>query len=158
MRLFIGSYARIRSYETVQDDFSAMKATWVAPDNLHLTYAFFPKVSDPAPLLKTLHSLPLKKASPPLRGLGSFDDTILYAGIDSETVAFNARLIRQAFKLSMQTFHPHITLARIKRCDPSSLKEVLAGYEGKELGILDSEILLIRSTLTSQGPLYEAIG
>ncbi|MEX0569156.1 MAG: 2'-5' RNA ligase family protein, partial [Candidatus Njordarchaeota archaeon] len=53
------------------------------------------------------------------------------------------------------TFHPHITIARVKRYT-SDLKQIMKSLEDTDIGpFIVKSVKLKKSTLTSRGPIYE---
>lgn len=55
-------------------------------------------------------------------------------------------------------FHPHLTLARVKFVkDKKDFMEKLKKIPGKEIEFSVSSFKLIKSTLTPEGPVYEAV-
>ena len=55
-------------------------------------------------------------------------------------------------------FHPHVTICRIKEYDKKALKNLLRQYENTRFGEdLVDRVALIKSSLTSVGPIYTVI-
>ena len=157
MRLFIGSFAKLDSYESLKQEFSALKLTWVKEENLHLTYAFFPDEQDAKLLLEGLKELPLEHKALEIKGMSTFGEKILYAKVDDETVHKNYKLIHEKFSGEIKRFDPHVTLARIKTQESTLIQQALSQVKSKHLGTLCLEILLIQSTLTPQGSIYKVL-
>ena len=157
MRLFIASFAKLDSYEKLKQQCSHLNLAWMREEKLHLTYAFFPNEKDPSTLLKGLKELPLEQKDMEVQGLGCFGKKILYAKVEDEILYKNYELIRSRFGGEVQSFEPHVTLARIKEYDDNLYKELLSQNRTQHLGRLSLEIVLVQSTLTDQGSIYKTV-
>ncbi|MCW1931789.1 RNA 2',3'-cyclic phosphodiesterase [Pararhodobacter zhoushanensis] len=143
----------------------------VPEENFHVTLVFLD--SQPEPLLEELHYAldGLSLTAPTLRidGLGTFggnDPDALYARIAPDPVltALQAKLAQTARRIGIavkaRKFVPHITLARFRKGE--MLPGTLASAIGA-LGPLTSppwtppELILTRSTLRADGPVYDPL-
>ncbi|MFD7863545.1 RNA 2',3'-cyclic phosphodiesterase [Streptomyces sp. NPDC057682] len=118
---------------------------WNRVEDWHLTLAFLGEV--PAELVPRLCA-PLARVAgvhrPPrlaLRGSGTFDDRVLWSGVDGELDALHrlAGAVRSVVREcgvpgGDRVLRPHLTLARARRGDLSSVGAVaadLAGFSGR---------------------------
>lgn len=150
---------------------------WTAPRNIHLTLRFLGEISEEQ--LRDAQTIPETDKLPnafslAARGLGAFPmlraPRILWAGVAPETESDRDRLrhLQQmteswARRLGLapesRPYSPHITLGRIRR-PGSHLRQLMDDLIAREC---DSgfcrigELLLIESTLTSEGSNYEVV-
>ncbi len=147
---------------------------WVAPQNLHVTLHFLgDTLAERVPVL----SAAMKKSSggvQPFRitaeGLGFFPNErrprVLWCGIaeGARQIAGLYRTLGEAlshadFTLDRRPFHPHFTLAYVrKNAERNALREsassVAAGSSGTSEPMEASRVVLMQSTLTPQGSIY----
>ncbi|MCK5180642.1 MAG: RNA 2',3'-cyclic phosphodiesterase, partial [Candidatus Omnitrophica bacterium] len=147
---------------------------WVKPENIHLTLKFLGdvKLKKIDALKQTLDGL-LQGSGPvdiELARLGAFPGIeypkVLWAGLKDEdgkiaqkVFALEDGLGRTGFKKEDKPFHPHVTIGRTR--SPKNLKllsEALSNYP-LPIGLKQTalHITLYKSTLTSQGPIYESL-
>ncbi|MGW3633969.1 RNA 2',3'-cyclic phosphodiesterase [Streptomyces sp. NPDC005122] len=114
---------------------------WNRIEDWHITLAFLGELpAGTVPLLRpSLAGLaadhqPLRLA---LRGSGTFDDRVLWSGIDGDLDGLRmlAAAVRTAVKNCGVAFEdrplrPHLTLARARRGDRSSAEEIAEGFAG----------------------------
>lgn len=161
---------------TVETDFAGLGCDikWVKPENAHLTLKFLGDVK-----IKKIESISqtLKEVSAnmsPIRtglsGLGVFPGTkqprVLWVGLedpDKKIVrlaeSVDSALGNIGFAKEKRAFTPHITLGRLRSGkNVSSLMGRLQSYTLPP-GIKQTiaHITVFKSTLTSQGPIYEAL-
>ena len=148
---------KLDNFEAFKKRYADLYARWTGESNLHLTYAFFPEEQDPRKLLELLRMLPLEEKEVSICGLGHFGKKVLYARVDDETIHRNRAKIDAVLSGVHEDFDPHVTLARIKSYDEALIARIIAENETVVLGRLESSIHLIKSTLTSQGAVYEVI-
>ncbi|MFJ9456482.1 RNA 2',3'-cyclic phosphodiesterase [Kitasatospora sp. NPDC101447] len=111
---------------------------WNRIEDWHITLAFLGELPSTAvPLLRSV--LAGRAASHPalqlsLRGGGQFDDRLLWSGIggDLEGLHLLAADVRElvrscGIEFGGRPLRPHLTLARARRDDPTSVPEVAAG-------------------------------
>jgi len=150
---------------------------WVAPDNIHLTLQFLGEVP-----LSTLTALkialqPVAGSQEPfvinIRGIGAFPNNrhprVIWAGLQAPAnlmtlQTLTSRTIQQTgIQVEDRTFSPHLTLGRVKRdaapFDLHTLSSTLEKLTAGDMGIVRVQsITLFRSDLSSQGPIYTALG
>jgi len=145
----------------------AVKA--VAADQQHVTLKFLgdtqpQRIADVARVLSDVilahHAFCTR-----LFGVGAFPHaerpSVIWAGLDeAETLCeiasdLEARLEEFGFAREGRAFHPHLTLARIKRRPPAELFDSLDEYKTAEFGTVSIErVELIKSELSPDGPIY----
>ncbi|MGW4894735.1 RNA 2',3'-cyclic phosphodiesterase [Kitasatospora sp. NPDC004240] len=114
---------------------------WNRIEDWHITLAFLGELPSTAvPLLRSV--LAGRAASHPtlrlaLRGGGHFDERLLWSGIDGDLdglhrLATDVReLVRSCgIEFRERPLHPHLTLARARRDDPTSVPRAAAGLTG----------------------------
>ena len=145
-----------------------MSASWVRPENYHLTLRFLGEID---PML----SIPLDSATRrvtrtvapfdlSITQLGLFPDAgrprVLWAGGASERFERLARSLGQTieelgFPLDRRPASPHVTLARIKGRPDPALEQVLSALDslpGWRIPV--DRIVLMESELTPRGAVY----
>ena len=143
----------------------------VSPAQLHITLKFFGDVSlsqvkqivRQVDIVKDRHS----HFEIEIKGLGVFPHykrpTVLWAGIVPET---EIRSCAEDLAASMEvigfakerSFHPHLTLARIKKKPPEDFQEWFKLYETTDWQtVAVSSMELFQSELTSKGPIYRIL-
>ncbi|MFE6664569.1 RNA 2',3'-cyclic phosphodiesterase [Streptomyces sp. NPDC057697] len=115
---------------------------WNRIEDWHITLAFLGELPvGTVPLLRPVlaglaadHPRPLRLA---LRGSGTFDDRVLWSGIDGDLDELHmlAADVRTAVKgcgiaFEDRPLRPHLTLARARRGDGSSAGEIAEGFAG----------------------------
>ncbi|HLS89020.1 MAG TPA: RNA 2',3'-cyclic phosphodiesterase [Sphingobacteriaceae bacterium] len=145
---------------------------WVAPANYHITLQFFGDVEQPvlAELRSALgESLAGAAAfTVELAGLGAFPSPaaprVLWAGCrqGSRELADLARRVAEAgasvgLSLQDRRFHPHVTLARLRRPQPEAWTRLAAAAEQVWGRWPAAQVNLYSSRLTPQGPIYKII-
>ncbi|MEO0102704.1 MAG: RNA 2',3'-cyclic phosphodiesterase [candidate division WOR-3 bacterium] len=142
---------------------------WVAPENLHITLIFLGEISE-----RFLREVQIEVAkvveqrkgfSIKLGGFGAFPSVknprVLWIGVSSggkEVEELQGSLVdnlaRIGFKPEERKFHPHLTIGRVK----GIMKEIdlwERKYESEAVPV--NSIVLFKSTLTPNGPIYEKI-
>ena len=146
---------------------------WVLPENAHLTVRFLGD-TDPSLLPRlqalvdeTARSFPAVEVA--VDRLGVFPDLrrprVIWAGLAEVPAALPAlaeqveRRVREfGFPPEKRGFKPHITIGRVKRDRRlSRLPDVIADYRMSPLSFRLDRLVLFQSTLTPQGPLYDAL-
>jgi len=133
----------------------------VSPDNLHFTLMFLGH-ADPSAIIKKLAEISFKAFNISLKGLGSFDKRIIWAGTVSKELDSLANLIRKqlnSFKADDKPFQSHVTLARIKSLQNiEDLNIVIKKYEHFKFGEMKVDrFILYNSDLSSGKPVYVRI-
>lgn len=146
---------------------------WVAPRNIHLTARFLgdteeAKVTKLSQLIDTVagaHSC----VTSSLTQLGAFPNLkrprVIWAGIGegaeelgkiARDVELRMRQLR--FEPESKGFKSHLTLGRVRegaQLDPFA--EFMAGYALQPTSLVFDRLVLYKSTLTPQGPIYERL-
>ncbi|MBN2567214.1 RNA 2',3'-cyclic phosphodiesterase [Candidatus Woesearchaeota archaeon] len=177
MRLFLGIWLSAGARDHLAALISSIRPAlhaddrlaFVRQENLHLTLLFLGEVRDSMAgrIQKVLSGLDAIGFSLALTGIGAFPSPakprVIWAGISPEEPVralyqrICAVLAPSGFS-GEKGYHPHITLARVKRLGPaSSLPLRLNRTKVMPLPLDVSSFSLIRSELTPQGPLYSTI-
>lgn len=146
---------------------------WVETHNLHLTLKFLGNVREELiPHVSATLDVIARQSTPfefDVAGVGGFPNInrprVLWVGVTATDELFKLQeQIECAMeKLGMpkeeRTFHPHITIGRVK--SPHGLLhtlETLKKFEKEQFGRVPvKHIVLMRSDLTPSGPIYNAI-
>ncbi|MFE1285675.1 RNA 2',3'-cyclic phosphodiesterase [Streptomyces sp. NPDC058751] len=118
---------------------------WNRIEDWHITLAFLGELPvGTVPLLRPPLAVLAAARRPPslaLRGSGHFDDRVLWSGIDGDLGELHALAadVRTTVKdcgitFAERPFRPHLTLARARRGDHTSVDEIallLAGFTGR---------------------------
>lgn len=162
------------------DKYSAVsrQVKWTKPENLHLTLRFLGNVDvQVVPQLQMIMDAmagSFESFTYSLRGVGCFPSpqrpSILWIGADkgakslvSLAVFLEDNLSGLGFKRENRPFKPHITIGRIKfalnKMFTQEIKNIMHNDQNMEFGqFMVTEILLIKSVLTSAGPVYTIVG
>ena len=177
VRIFIGFFASKSIQEYVEkireqaDDF--IKGKWVEPQNYHMTFHFIGEVPEEKimDIIKAVQEVSQrhKAIKVKYRSLGVFPDLdrarVLWIGVaegEDELRNLAKDIYHTNRKLGIKSdskpFHSHVTICRIKEYDKKKLKALLRKYENTSFGedTVDS-ISVIRSSLTSVGPIYSVL-
>jgi len=139
----------------------------VEPQNLHLTLKFLGDMSEENvnEVVKVLSTIKFDAFEMELSGIGVFPSTdrinVIWIGATgrvSELVReINLQLTKIGIPEDDRAFEAHLTIARVKR-KPEKLKERLKALENIHIGAQKvTSFVLKKSTLTSQGPIYEDV-
>lgn len=149
---------------------SSASIKFVEPQNLHVTLYFLDEIPEHA--IKIISDIIKKCISEQkpfemrLCTVGAFPSTkrprVIWVGItkNAETITQIANCLKKqlplhGFRRETREFHPHVTLARVKRYT-SDLKHIIESIKDIDLGSLFvNSIKLKKSILTSRGPIYE---
>ena len=155
---------------------SAIK--WIKPENLHLTLRFLGNVSDNTVpvLVSILESIAMEEKSflISLRNTGVFPSlrkpSVLWIGIDKGageckkiSTVLNNRLTEIGLTEESRIFKPHITIGRSKKNVPPQhlahlYERIIKESADRFIGACQMDsILLIKSTLTREGPIYTTV-
>lgn len=178
MRLFIAFplAVEVKDYfGTVINDLRAHSndIRWVAPKNIHLTARFLGDTED-AKLTKLNQLIDTVAGthgavSTALTRLGAFPNLkrprVIWAGIGEgaetlEKIARDVELrVRQLrFEPESKGFKSHLTLGRVREgARLEGFAEILERYALEPMPITFDRLVLYKSTLTSQGPIYERL-
>jgi len=151
-------------------------AKWVAPENLHLTLKFLGEMPDQSvrdlavdleelealatfllPLDRIVHPVPSRRRATMLW------TTLLDPEGAGERLArsIDAIASRRGIAPDPRDFKPHITLCRARHPLPAPsfepAEETARAVLGSQRSVSVSRVTLYRSTLTSDGPIYEML-
>ncbi len=150
----------------LQDELRRAEADvrWVRPETLHLTLRFLGEI-DASAASRLGKDLAAEAAGrPPLpisiEGAGLFP-TVVWVGCRGELAPLAAAVDAVARAAGLpadgKPFVPHVTIGRVKTT--RNVERLRAALPGGPLGaFVARELLLVRSTLTPAGPIYEGAG
>jgi len=144
----------------------------VEPENLHITLKFLGEI-DPKDIdiIKKVIETHAKKFSPfriSIEKLGAFPSIrsprVIWVGIEENkdkivelAQAISYDLEKIGFRREKREFHPHVTIARVKKHN-RALIDFINANKDKYFGTLTvGEILIKKSKLTPMGPEYTTI-
>lgn len=147
------------------------KATWVRPENLHFTLRFFGDITPAQRDLISTHFLESTRSISAfeivVRGLGTFPNTrrpaVVWIGAatgGNQLGALNAAAEEAASQIGLppdaNTYHPHVTLGRIRNAfELGSLPTLLESRGVFDAGAFRAErVALLESTLSAEGAHY----
>ena len=139
----------------------AVHGNFVRPEIVHITLKFLGDVLD-SDIKKWVRKINLINFEPfqiTLKGLSAFPSEGSARVIFIETDKGREEIMEIEKQLSHDSrFKAHATIARVKKKDTKRLKELFEKYRNEEFGYFTcSKISLMKSTLTSRGPIYEEI-
>jgi RNA 2',3'-cyclic 3'-phosphodiesterase len=153
---------------------STLTASWVAPENMHLTVRFIGHVDDSrVPAILEVLTPPLDVAPfhvafgacgmfppsgpPRVIWIGLAEGLPSLAAIHHE---FDRRLLPFGFEPERRPFSAHLTLARIKDAPKgarAALRDALAGADPRVPESAVNRATIFRSHLSPKGPRYERL-
>jgi 2'-5' RNA ligase len=165
-----------KKIEGIQEDLKSSRADvrWVSPEKIHLTLKFFGNIDESKidPIVKSIEG-PTQTTSPfslRIQGVGAFphlrNPRVIWVGfVDGKDflTSFQKQLERELKKIGFEpeerTFHPHLTLGRMKS---SKGREELTGrmerHNEEEFGDFQVErVVLFKSDLKPTGPIYTSL-
>lgn len=177
MRIFIGTPCpSLHSLKSLLQDLEKSEADLkvVDPENMHITFKFLGDVDEERVprLLDTLRSTAFPPPfEVPIEDVGAFPNwnklNVIWAGLKDPDGLLQqvARTLEDAtsemgWAREKRPFHAHVTLARRRgKKGKSDAKRILDATRGKRFGDLSvDKIVVFQSTLTPEGPVYEAAG
>jgi 2'-5' RNA ligase len=149
---------------------SGFPIRWVAIENMHLTLIFLGEVEEnflnkvKEQLILAVKNAKLFEAN--LTGLGAFPSQrsprVIWVGMDkgkNEAIDLQAMvekpLVTIGYKPEDRKFHPHLTIGRVKGAVKEPAKIFETKYISRNFPV--KSIVLFKSTLRPQGPIYEKI-
>jgi len=163
----------LKKIEEVQEDLKLSRADvrWVSPEKIHLTLKFFGNIDESKiePIVKSIEGQ--VRTTPPfslnVRGVGGFPNSknprVIWMGlVDGKEVlvSFQKQLERELEKIGFEpegrTFHPHLTLGRMRSSKGrEELVERMESHKEEEFGDFQVErVVLFKSDLRPTGPIY----
>lgn len=151
---------------------------WVSASGIHLTLKFLGEVAPSRieGIQDTMNAVAAAQSPFELsiRGIGSFPNNrrprVVWVGVEDPSgslartqKALEDRLSELGFEREDRSFHPHLTLGRVRReasaTEAQELGESLAGAVAREIGNLRvEELSLMRSELRPTGAVYSRMG
>ncbi|MGZ8847378.1 MAG: RNA 2',3'-cyclic phosphodiesterase [Pyrinomonadaceae bacterium] len=150
-----------------------VRASWTREDNIHLTLKFLGDV--PVNQIESLAQALMRAATQTpdfdlvIRDCGSFPTRgkpkVLWIGIDDPSsnlpklqAAVEDECAKAGFDRDQRSFHPHLTIARLRNPKGArSLAELHQEIGFEPVSVSVSEVCLIRSELSSAGSRYTVI-
>lgn len=151
------------------------KIKWISPGQSHLTLKFFGSISEELigkvsqTLLKVLFDCPRIHLS--LKGIGAFPNLfrprVIWAGLGGETEtlqevyqAIEQALVPLGIPKENRPFHPHLTLGRnkLKEVNEPLYRLLRQWSNGESEPFVVQEVILFKSDLKPQGPVYTKLG
>lgn len=176
MRTFICIEIEEKTIKKISDLIEDLKKEefdikWVEEKNLHITLKFLGEVSlsTVEKISYILKKLKFNKFEIDFKGLGVFPDfsypRVLFIGIEEgkENIINISKILDKEFSSlgfnREKNFSPHLTIGRIKSTkNKEKLLRLVKEKEKENFGKIEAEeIVLMKSTLTQKGPIYEPI-
>ncbi|WP_457593010.1 RNA 2',3'-cyclic phosphodiesterase [Hydrogenimonas sp.] len=160
MRLFLGSFANVEFYDEIRRDMARFfDAKWVEPKNLHLTWLYLGEQQSATPVIDRLQPLKMLPRMPlSMQGYGTFGSPlprVFYLKTSRVvTSVIHTKISELLGSEEEEAFHPHITMARIKKVHANGYEHFESPWMSEPLGIVEPAIYLIESRLTPAGPIY----
>jgi 2'-5' RNA ligase len=144
----------------------------VEVENIHITLKFLGDIEDHQveEVSRVISNITFKPFEFTVEGVGVFPNlkrpTTIWAGISSGVGELanlfnlvNGVLAKLGFEKDRRRFHPHLTIARVRRGqNRDKLVDALLGLEEMEFGqVKVDRIYLKKSVLTSKGPIYSTL-
>jgi 2'-5' RNA ligase len=167
----------LRKIEEVQGDLRTTHADvrWVSPEKIHLTLKFFGNIEESRidSIFESIEK-PIRNTLPfslKVRGIGAFpqmkNPRVIWIGLveEREVLAtlqkqIETQLEKIGFQPEDRSFHPHLTLGRMKSSrSKGDLVGMIEKYKEEEFGDLQVErVVLFKSDLRPSGPIYTPLG
>ncbi len=172
MRLFIAIdlNKRVKDYlYDLQRKISIPGANLSFSSGFHITLKFLGEVNENRLdlLKKRLRNIEFTPFTIRTSGVGFFRKKsqirVVWAGIEpkEEIEILQKRIEKTLFEMGFEKdkkFHPHITIARVKRLKKNEdFIENLKNIEKRQIPVFVDSFVLFSSQLTSQGPIYTVI-
>ncbi len=175
VRVFVGFFSTKTIQEQVErvkeQAYYFVKGKWVEPQNYHMTFQYIGEVPEEKlmDIIKGVQEV--SQRNKPIRvkykSLGVFPDIdkakSLWIGVSEGADKLRA-LAKDVYKTNKKygikgdRIYPHVTICRIKEYDKEKLKNLLKRYKNYYFGEdLVDRISIIRSSLTSIGPIYSVL-
>jgi 2'-5' RNA ligase len=178
MRLFIASPLPVEIEEMLGKVIFDLKqkrgkVKWVAPKNIHLTLKFLGEVSEEKiePIKGAIQTVASRhrQVESVIDKVGAFPDfrrpRVVWAGISGNiellqnlAAEIESEMEKLGFEEEKREFRSHLTLGRVK--DSSSVGELAEAIKVYEIGpesVTFESLVLFKSTLTPQGPIYDRL-
>jgi len=165
-----------RSVKNIQDQLkkTGCNAKWVGPENIHMTLKFLGDVDSKKidGIKQAIVNLfkNIKPFTVELTQLGFFPNInrprTLWVGLKDDgqqlnkmAVLIKKALVKIGFREDQRSFSPHITIGRIRSSENIKVlpRSILEYRIPEGLTQTTSNVILYKSTLTSEGPVYEPL-
>lgn len=151
------------------------KVKWVTPEQIHITVRFLGETEKgQAPLIKKMLDKVASKYDSfdlSIDRIGGFPNLnkprVIWTGFtDNDQINIMARMVKEVeydirrlgFEPDEKRFRPHLTLGRVKISEGlDDLLETIKSFQMKPIPVKLDKLRLYKSTLTSQGPIYECL-
>jgi 2'-5' RNA ligase len=167
-RLFIALELPQRCRETLANLAHPIRgARWLAADQLHLTLAFLGDVSGDAEVLlrEKLAAVRVPPFILPVEGVGTFGGSypsVIWAGVGSghpHLFALHKRvhdaLFAARFDPELRSFHPHVTVARLRDVSAPTLRPFLKKHAADEFDLVETTHFALMSSISGpDGSVY----
>lgn len=167
-RLFIALELPQRCRETLANLAQPIRgARWLAADQLHLTLAFLGDVSGDAEVLlrEKLAAVRVPPFILPVEGVGTFGGSypsVIWAGVGSghpHLFALHKRvhdaLFAARFDPELRSFHPHVTVARLRDVSAPTLRPFLKKHASDEFDLVETTHFALMSSISGpDGSVY----
>ena len=175
VRVFVGFLSTKTIHEHVErlreQAYYFVKGKWVEPQNYHITFQYIGEVPEEKlmDIIKGVQEV--SQRNKPIRvkyrSLGVFPDIdkarVLWIGVSKGADELRA-LAKDVYKTNKKYGikgdhnYPRVTICRIEEYDKEKLKNLLKRYQNYNFGEdLVDRISIIRSSLTSIGPIYSVL-
>lgn len=167
MRLFIAiplSQEITNHIEEIQQKLPKQTAQLTIAKHPHITIKFLGETtpSDTKKIQEELSAIRFQSFQAKTNGIGLFTDQVIWVGVDPHKPLDELRKkvntsLKELFPKN-DKFHPHITLARIKKIlDEKDFKNALKKIEIKDLKFTIDKFVLMQSTTDSNGSAYKEL-
>lgn len=162
-------HALVSHAARLRELFPEVAASWTREDNLHLTIKFIGEVE--ATRSVSLSEAAMRATAAVARftivanTAGVFPKRVLWIGIDDPSSGLaslherlDAECASEGFVKDERAFHPHLTLARLRR--PQGTRALEAEHKStlfEPMEVKVDELLVIRSELSSKGSRYTVL-
>jgi 2'-5' RNA ligase len=166
----------LKRIEGIQQDFKSSDpdVRWVSPDKIHLTLKFFGDIEE-SQIDSLMHSIekPVQSTHPfqlKVHGTGAFPNPknprVIWVGLAEGKEALSqlqkqleSALEKVGFPPEDRSFHPHLTLGRVKSSrGKGALSAKIEKYREEDYGEFRVErVVLFKSDLKPSGPVYTVL-
>lgn len=133
---------------------------FVEYENLHITLLFLGEVENENEIIEKIKDIKYKKFYISLKGLGTFNDRVLFINVDkgrNDLIELN-KILSKKFNV-FEDYYPHLTILRIKEIQcKKDYYEMFKKYSDMFFGEFYVESFYLKqSILTYKGPIYKNI-
>jgi len=154
--------------EKIKEEIEGEGIKVVEKEKLHLTLHFLGEIDErkKEEVIEAMNKIRIKKFELNCKGVGAFPSLnymrVVWIGVEADELReLHTRLGGELKKigLKVEEYSPHITIARVKFIkEKEKLMNFLKNYRDEEFGrCLIRGVILKKSTLTPQGPVYENV-